>query len=122
MLRFLKILAFLAVLQLVAAGAVQAQDAEANPAWGRILAERNRCMQCHGSDGYAVEAEAPHLAGQSETYVVAQLNHYRSGRRQHPFMELFAGNLSDTDMADIAAFFACQGERLRNTDRCTRQR
>ena len=32
-------------------------------------------------------------------------------------METFAGNLSDNDMADIAAYFACQGERKRDTDR-----
>jgi len=122
MLRFLNILGLVLVLQLVAAGAAQAQDGTANPAWGGVLAERNRCFQCHGSDGYAVDAEAPHLAGQSESYIIKQLGHYRSGQRKHPYMELFAGNLSETDMADIAAYFSCQGERERDTDRCTRQR
>ena len=37
-------------------------------------------------------------------------------------MELFAGKLSATDIADIAAYFNCQGERARDTERCTRQR
>ncbi len=120
--RFLNHVAALAVVQLALAGVVCAQEVEANPAWGRVLAERNRCFQCHGVDGYAVEAEAPNLAGQLEDYFVRQLNHYRAGTRQHPFMEIFAGNLSETDMADIAAYFACQGERLRDTDRCMRQR
>jgi len=122
MLRILNALGVLLALQLAAAGAVQSQSAEANPAWGRVLAERNRCFQCHGTDGYAIDGDAPHLAGQSETYIVKQLNHYSSGQRQHPYMELFAGNLSATDMADIAAYFTCQGERERDTDRCTRQR
>ena len=81
-----------------------------------------QCSQCHGVDGYAVTPEAPHLAGQSEPYIVRQLTHYRSGRRQHPYMELFAGNLTDADMADIAAYFSCQGEHKRNSDRCTRER
>ena len=122
MLRFLNSVAILLVLQLVAADAVQSQNAEANPAWGRVLAERNRCFQCHGEDGYAVDPEAPHLAGQSESYVVKQLDHYSTGQREHPYMELFAGNLSETDMADIAAYFSCQGERKRDTESCTRQR
>lgn len=103
-------------------GAAFAQASQANPAWGRVLAERNRCMQCHGVDGYAVEAEAPNLAGQREDYIIRQLNHYRGGSREHPFMELFAGNLSESDMADIAAYFSCQGERKRDTDRCRRER
>jgi len=120
--RFINLVVCALVVQLGAMGVVLAQDGDANPAWGGALAERNRCFECHGADGYAVDPEAPHLAGQSESYIVRQLNHYRAGRREHPFMETFAGNLSNTDMADVAAYFACQGERERDTERCTRQR
>jgi len=50
----------------------------------------------------------PSLAGQVATYIHWQLLLYRDKRRSDPQMTPIAAALSDTDMADLAAFFAAQ--------------
>jgi cytochrome c553 len=48
----------------------------------------------------------PKLGGQSAGYIEAALKAYKAGTRQHDTMHANAENLSDQDMADIAAFVA----------------
>jgi cytochrome c553 len=50
----------------------------------------------------------PSLAGQVATYIHWQLLLYRDKRRADPQMGPIAAALSDTDIADLAAFFAAQ--------------
>jgi cytochrome c553 len=50
--------------------------------------------------------DAPHLAGQPAIYLAAQLRLYRSGERKHEVMAVMARNLSDDDIAHLAAWFA----------------
>lgn len=50
----------------------------------------------------------PSLAGQPTLFTHWQLIKYRDGRRKDPEMSPFAENLSDTDMADLAAYYAAQ--------------
>lgn len=67
------------------------------------------CMGCHGVDGYFnvyPTYHVPKLWGQHAEYLVAALNAYKNGQRQHPTMTSQATNLSEQDMADIAAFFS----------------
>jgi cytochrome c553 len=54
------------------------------------------------------EVLLPTLAGQSEDYLVAALSQYKSGKRQNPIMAPQTANLSQQDMADLAAYFASQ--------------
>lgn len=66
------------------------------------------CTGCHGIPFYQntfPSYHVPRLGGQNEAYVVAALKAYRSGERSHPTMQAQAGNLSDQDIADIAAYF-----------------
>lgn len=39
-------------------------------------------------------------------YLRNQLGKYRSGERPHPVMSIVAKGLSDSDIADLAAFYA----------------
>jgi len=85
--------------------------AAGDPARGGVLA--NTCMGCHGIAGYRnayPSYRVPKLGGQKPDYLVAALQAYRSGERAHPTMRAQAATMTDQDMADIAAFFASQGE------------
>ena len=64
------------------------------------------CQTCHGLDGIATMPIAPHIAGESEIYLQSQLKAFRSGKRTHEIMSVIAKDLSDEDIADLAAWYA----------------
>jgi len=64
------------------------------------------CAACHGVNGKSSMPANPHLAGQQEVYLVKAIKDYRDGKRKSPMMSPMAAGLSDTDIADLAAFFA----------------
>ena len=66
------------------------------------------CAACHGTDGNSPAPNFPKLAGQGEGYIVKQLQDYKSGRRVNATMNAMAAPLSETDMADLAAYYASQ--------------
>jgi len=66
------------------------------------------CAGCHGMDGNSPAPNFPKLAGQGEAYMVKQLQDFKSGKRVDATMNAMAAPLSDTDMADIAAFYSSQ--------------
>ena len=76
----------------------------ADAAAGRAKAQA--CAVCHGALGIATAPDAPHLAGQPEIYLAAQLKAYRGGSRVHEVMAVMAKPLSDDDIANLAAWFA----------------
>jgi cytochrome c553 len=78
-----------------------AADAKA----GRELAAA-KCQVCHGIDGIAKIPVAPHLAGESEIYLQTQLKAFRSGKRVQEMMSLVAKDLSDDDIANVAAWYS----------------
>ena len=95
---------------------LQAQDAgpKADPVHGKAISYT--CLGCHGVEGYRnayPNYSVPELRGQHPEYLVAALKEYRSGERSHFTMHSQAEELSDQDMADIAAYFA--GEPLTST-------
>jgi len=72
---------------------------------GRQKAAGN-CQACHGMDGLSKNPEAPNLAGQIESYLDKALKDYRGGERRNDAMTIVAKDLSDADIADLAAFYA----------------
>jgi cytochrome c553 len=66
------------------------------------------CAGCHGVDGNSPAAAFPKLAGQHEGYLAAQITDIRDGKRIVPSMGPFVATLTDTDIADLAAYFADQ--------------
>src|SRR5574343_675775 len=79
-----------------------AGDAEAGQ--GKVAV----CGACHGVDGNSPAPNFPKLAGQGERYLLKQLHDIKSGNRQVVEMTGMLDNLSDQDMADIAAYFSSQ--------------
>ncbi|NOS89737.1 MAG: c-type cytochrome [Methylococcaceae bacterium] len=77
---------------------------------GQAVADANRCLECHGSDGYSSDAKIPHHAGQLSAYLVKQLDDFQSGARQHETMTLMAEDLTAGEIAQIAGYFASLGQ------------
>ncbi len=63
------------------------------------------CGACHGADGNSVVPSFPKLAGLGEKYLLKQMQDIRDGRRMVPTMAGQVDNMSDQDLADIAAFY-----------------
>ena len=66
------------------------------------------CHACHGADGMSTQPIYPNLGGQQQNYLSKSLHDFRDGVRQEPIMKGMAANLSDTDIEDIAAWYASQ--------------
>jgi cytochrome c553 len=64
------------------------------------------CQACHGLDGLSKVPDAPSIAGQTEPYIAAQLQAYKSGTRKNDAMSVVAPSLSDNDIEDLAAYFS----------------
>ena len=85
---------------ITSAGVCSAGDVKAG------LAKALMCQACHGLDGLSKVPDAPNIAGQTEPYIVAQLQAYKSGARKNDAMSVVAPSLSDTDVEDLAAYFS----------------
>jgi cytochrome c553 len=81
-----------------------AAHAAGNAAAGKRKALQ--CQTCHGMDGLSKLPDAPHIAGQPVPYLIKSLNDYRKGVRTHDMMTLVVRDLSDQDVADLAAYYA----------------
>lgn len=91
-------------------------QAHAGGDYRRGLEKSQVCQSCHGRTGNeSLQPSYPKLAGQHEDYLVHALESYRDGRRQNAVMAGFAGNLSDQDIADLAAWYSRQ-EGLQDLD------
>lgn len=80
-----------------------AADVEAGKAKASV------CSACHGSNGIAQIPGYPNLAGQNEQYLVSSLKAYKNKQRnggQAAVMQGQAANLSDEDIANLAAYYA----------------
>ena len=66
------------------------------------------CVGCHGSKGKSSSGQWPNLAAQPASYLVNQLNAFKSGARNNPVMKAMATNLSDDDIKNLAAYYASQ--------------
>jgi cytochrome c553 len=87
--------------------------AAGDPAKGAELF--NMCMTCHGEQGQGIEAQgAPRIAGQNASYLVRQLQNFRTGLRgaqvgddYGALMSNFARMLPDDQaVEDVAAYIA----------------
>ena len=94
---------------LIFLGATSAFTASASDAErGEDLAWQHRCMTCHGEVGVTSDARYPHIAGQSEMYLVSRLKYFRDETEPMNQMNGQARPLSDADIDDLAAYFAAQ--------------
>jgi cytochrome c553 len=72
----------------------------------------NLCSTCHGPRGVSTSPEFPILAAQRQGYLVSQIDAFRSQTRAekdaHDFMWGIAGNLDESIIVGIAAYYAAQ--------------
>jgi cytochrome c553 len=64
------------------------------------------CASCHAVDGTRGVPAYPILQGQHPEYLVKQLTEFKAGIRDNPIMKAMASALSETDMKNVAAFYA----------------
>jgi len=64
------------------------------------------CAACHGAAGVSAVPTYPNLAGQKEAYLAKQLKDFKSGKRNDPTMKGMVMALTDTDMDNLAAYYA----------------
>lgn len=64
------------------------------------------CAACHGAEGISVADIFPNLAGQKAGYLESALKAFRGGDRVNALMSPMAKNLSDKDIANLAAHFS----------------
>jgi cytochrome c553 len=64
------------------------------------------CQACHGLDGLSKTPDAPNIAGQLESYLVTQLQAFKSGARKNDAMSVVVPSLSDRDIEDLAAYYS----------------
>lgn len=83
-----------------------------NPAVAGKTIAQQVCASCHGVDGNSTSPNFPKLAAQQEPYFIAQLSGFRNHNRADPagfeYMWGLSRNLTDTQIKDLAAYFAQQ--------------
>ena len=89
----------LMVLLLVTAGVQAGGDA----ARGAELAED--CAMCHGDDGLG-DDHFPAIAGQDEAVFIKKMTGFKTGAVANLDMEEFVVDLSEQDIADLAAYYS----------------
>ncbi|MDX1625306.1 MAG: c-type cytochrome [Wenzhouxiangellaceae bacterium] len=95
------------LLALTAALAAHAQTTvSGDPEAGREKA--SVCAACHGMDGNSQIAQWPKIAEQHAEYIARQTILVREQKREVAQMYPIVMNLSDQDIADIAAWYASQ--------------
>ncbi len=67
-----------------------------------------KCIACHGEDGRGNAAEeAPMIAGQFDWYIISSIEAFKLGaERKNPKMLPFIKDLSNADIADLAAYIS----------------
>lgn len=87
----------------------QAPAAKGDPVAGKVKAMAI-CSGCHGVPGtqtaYPEVYKVPKIGGQNADYLVAALKAYRNGDRYNETMKGLASALKESELADIAAYYA----------------
>ena len=96
-------------------GDVAAGEKLANTKMG---ANNQACTECHGAQGNHPNAEdRPKIGGQYDDYIAHALQSYRAGDRSNITMLGQAKDLSDQQIADLAAYFSAQPSQLNDLSR-----
>jgi cytochrome c553 len=66
------------------------------------------CAGCHGEGGISKTPGMPSLAGLDPKYLVTAMSAYKGGQRKNDMMKALVSALSETDMNNIALFYATQ--------------
>jgi cytochrome c553 len=83
--------------------AINVAQGAGDPAAGK--ARSAACAGCHGANGQGIPPN-PALAGKSEEEMLQAMKDYKSGKRHNAIMKGLVAHLSDSDMANLAAYYA----------------
>lgn len=90
-----------------------AKATQGNPEEGKRLHHFLYCSACHGDDGNSPSRNWPSLTGQKPDYVMKTLLDYKQDMRRDRYRKAYvmtrmSSLLSETQMADLAAYYASQ--------------
>ena len=86
---------------------VIAQEPATKPApRGDPAAGKRKTAGCNGCHAVAGMKNVPSLGGQGTSYFVAAMRAYRDGMRNHTTMRDVAGQFSERELVDLAAYYA----------------
>ncbi len=66
------------------------------------------CAGCHGEGGVSKTAGVPNLIGQDPKFLVGAMQAYKSGQRKNDMMKTMLAAVSETEMGNIALYYALQ--------------
>jgi cytochrome c553 len=96
----------------VSASTVRADELDADARAHAQFIAITVCGTCHGPRGNNTQPKFPRLAGQNANYLATQLKAFRAQTRGDPdavgYMWGMAGELDDTTIAALAAYYAAQ--------------
>lgn len=84
--------------------------ADGDPEAGKALT--TVCVACHGNDGNSLVGAFPNIAGQTQKYLLKQMQEIKSGARPVPTMAGQLDNMSDEDLNNVAAYYASQKRKV----------
>ena len=87
------------------------KSAPGGPAAGDVAAGKalaKNCVACHGETGIGSNPAWPKLAAQKPGFLANALKAFKAGLRKDPMMAGVSRSLSDTDIANLAAFYSAQ--------------
>ena len=108
----MKISALLVALCWMSMSPVQAADAKV-PGKRVMDIVESRCALCHGREGESASAIYPRLAAQHPDYLAKQLKDFRDGLRKSETMADMVKDLSDQEIAELAAWFSSRAVSAR---------
>jgi cytochrome c553 len=82
---------------------------------GRGKGMTQLCAACHGPSGNSLAGAFPNIAGQHPKYLLKQLRDIKSGERSAPLMAGQLNSISDSNLEDIAAYYAAQEREVGTT-------
>ncbi|MCK9395200.1 MAG: hypothetical protein M0Q44_06400 [Methylobacter sp.] len=68
------------------------------------------CGGCHGPKNVRVEFMTPNIIGQKKGYLAAKLRDFRDEKRLNPYMNGVTADLTDQDIANLAAYYSNYGQ------------
>lgn len=81
-------------------------SAASGPGLAKAPPQVATCVACHGARGVSSNPQWPNLAGQKASYLLKQLQAFKSGTRENSVMRGIASTLSDADMKALAHYYS----------------
>jgi len=89
----------------------------ADPVKGEALAKKHKCSKCHGDTGVSDDPDDINIAGMSTSYAYKQLKDFQDKKRDDRDMFKAVKKLEQTELADMAAWYAIQRPPEINSNR-----